>query len=84
MQILDTLFGGKSGKSVGADGLLCDHLLFLSPKLCVQASDPGVRIIQFFDEVPEERKDERTERLTAELTKASPPGRGSGELAFAN
>lgn len=65
-RILDTLLGGKSGKIISADCLLCDNLLFLSSKLCIGRDNPGVRIVEIFDGQPES---ENLENLTIELIK---------------
>lgn len=71
-RILGTLFGGKSGEIVSANCIFCDNLLFLSPKLCVRADHPGVEVVETyenFEETPQNMKDEKLERLAAELVK---------------
>ena len=69
VRILDTLLGGKSGKIIRSDCLLCDHLLFLSSKLCVRAGNPGVEVSEVMEELPERMKNEKMEQLTMELIK---------------
>ena len=71
-RILGTLFGGKSGEIVSANCIFCDNLLFLSPKLCVRADHPGVEVVETyedFEETPQNMRDEKLERLAAELVK---------------
>ncbi len=43
-QVLDTVLGGRSGKSLQVEGVTCNNLLFLSPRLCVRADDQRVVI----------------------------------------
>lgn len=69
VRVLDTLLGGTSGKAVNADGVLCDGLLFLSSTLCIQADNPGVEIMEVFDEIPGNMKSGRWEELAEELIK---------------
>lgn len=69
VHILDTLLGGRSGKAVSADGLLCDNLLFLSSKLCIRSDNPGVDIREVFDGQSVKRKNENLEKLMVELVK---------------
>lgn len=68
-RILDTLLGGKSGRAVSTDGLICDNLLFLSSKLCIESDNPGVDIMEVFDGWPENWKNENLEKLAMELEK---------------
>ena len=68
-RILDTLLGGKSGRAVSANGLICDNLLFLSSKLCIKVDNPAVEIVEIFGEQPENLKNENLEKLTVELVK---------------
>ena len=68
-RILDTLLGGKSGRAVSADGLICDNLLFLSSKLCIESDNPGVDSMEVFDGRPENWKNENLEKLAVELVK---------------
>lgn len=58
-QILDTLLGGKSGNTLCVNCLLYNQLLLLSPKLCVQADDPRVNVLEIFEELPEQIKSEK-------------------------
>ena len=71
-RILGTLLGGKSGEIVSANCIFCDNLLFLTPKLCVRADHPGVEVVETyedFEETPQNMRDEKLERLAAELVK---------------
>ena len=68
-RILDTLLGGKSGKAVSTDGLICDNLLFLSSKLCIELDNPSVDIMEIFDWQPKNWKNENMEKLAVELVK---------------
>ena len=70
-RILDTLLGGRSGKVVSADCLLCDNLLLLSSKLCVRLYNPAVEIKEVFDEQSENMKNENLEKLAVELMEES-------------
>lgn len=69
VRILDTLLGGKSGRAVSTDCLFCDNLLFLSPKLCVRADNPGVEIMEVFDEQLESMENENLKNQAIELIK---------------
>lgn len=68
-RILDTLLGGKSGRAVSADGVICDNLLFLSSKLCIKSDNPGVEIMEVFGGQSENWENENLEKLAVEMVK---------------
>lgn len=69
VRMIDKLLGGKSGKTVNANCVCCDDLLFLSSKLCVRTDDLGVEILEASDEPPEDMKSKKLEELADDLVK---------------
>lgn len=69
VRVIDKLLGGKYGKTVNANCVFCDDLLFLSSKLCVRANDLGVEVLEVFDEPSEDMESGKLEELADDLIK---------------
>lgn len=69
VRVIDKLLGGKSGKVIYADCVLCDGLMFLTPKLCFRADRPGVEIMDVFEEFPEDMESGKLQELANDLVK---------------
>lgn len=69
VRVINKLLGGKSGKTVNANCVLCDDLPFLSSKLCVRADDLGVEVLEIFDELTEDMESGKLEELANDLIK---------------
>lgn len=69
IRVLDKLIGGKSGKGVNANAVLCDGILFISSKLCFRAGDMRVEIMEIYDQLPEDMADGKLRETAKELVK---------------
>ncbi len=52
VQIADSLIGGRFGKPIDMDCIICDRLVYYSPKMCFRESDSRVHVLERYDARP--------------------------------